>query len=142
MSVADLRHRALDGDVAALLGEAQIHRPEGERPDRGKVVAAGYKHAEGLQLWGIEVEGRVVAVCGFETAEQGVLLHDLAVAPHSRGRGVGRQLVRFLRERYPNTPIRGYTLQEAEAFYRACGFEVREDGEMPDGRMRLAFELR
>jgi len=49
-----------------------------------------------------------------------------------RGRGVGRALVEFLRERYPTFPHYCKSLPQAWGFCRAMGMVAIED--LPDGR--------
>ncbi len=69
------------------------------------------------------------------------MLHDLAVMGQTRRSGVGRQLIEFVAARYPDRLLFGDTVESALGFYRALGFEIREQGVLPSGEVMYRFSL-
>ena len=101
---------------------------------------------EGEGLWIAECAGRVTAVCGLNrdpfAADPGVgRLRRLYVARSERSRGLGRRLVSTILAHAEGT-FREVRLwaddAEAEAFFRALGFERSEGLPEATHRLRLA----
>ena len=101
---------------------------------RERVVPALRDHPTTLVLLALVDDERVgVAVCfvGLSTFRARPLLniHDLAVLPQHRGRGVGRALLRAAEERARQKGCCRLTLEvrddntSARALYRRCGFD-------------------
>jgi GNAT superfamily N-acetyltransferase len=139
-TLRNIKSEATSERVVELLAIAQIHRPPEERPARGLAISVDYAGSDELDLWGVDLRGEVVGLAGVEEQSGGVLmLHDLAIWPEVRGEGVGRMLVDFLHRQYADRTVRGYTMDPATGFYRRCGFEVKEDGQMASGDLRYEF---
>lgn len=85
-----------------------------------------------------EAVGLAVYFYEFSTwrGQRGVYVQDLYVAPHTRGRGLGRELIDAVRQRAAERGARYVKLTvydrnpAALAFYHAMGFESCED-ELP-----------
>lgn len=140
--IVTLRGRASEPRLADLLSAAQIHRPPEQRAERGPSLAEDYRVRTDLELWGYEDAGALLGVAGIEPAHrEGVMLRDLAVGEEVQGRGIGRALVHFVRERDPGRPLLGDTTAAAVGFYRRIGCEVTEEGLLPDGQRVYRFRL-
>jgi len=133
---AALVHRLLL-DLASALGKTQDLKSSaadierfgfGERPRFEAVLAFDGEEAVGLCVYFYE----------FSTwrGQPGVYVQDLYVAPGARGRGLGRELIRAVRERAAEQGVRYVKLTvydrdpAALAFYHGIGFESCED-ELP-----------
>jgi GNAT superfamily N-acetyltransferase len=133
---AALLHRLLL-DLAAALGKTQDLKSSavdierfgfGERPRFEAVLAFDDEEAVGLCVYFYE----------FSTwrGQPGVYVQDLYVAPGARGRGLGRELIRAVRERAAEQGARYVKLTvydrdpAALAFYHGIGFESCEN-ELP-----------
>lgn len=53
---------------------------------------------------------------------------EMAVDVRMRGRGIGRALLEVCHALYPDTRLDLLALDDARAFYRACGFRAMYDG--------------
>ena len=81
-----------------------------------------------------------MGVIGVELIGTGsAVIRDLAVAPGERRCGIGRALINFLRSEGGLAAFEGDTIATALRFYERCGFQVGEDGVMPDGATRYRF---
>jgi ribosomal protein S18 acetylase RimI-like enzyme len=99
------------------------------------------------RAWIAEVHARVVGVLVLETAEDHLLVENLAVAPPYQNVGVGSRLLRFAEDqaRARGLPeVRLYThvtMTENQAYYPRRGFrETHRAGE--DGFRRVFFAKR
>lgn len=133
---APVIHRLLL-ELASELGKAQDIRSSvadierfgfGDPPRFEAVLAFGGEEAIGLAVYFYE----------FSTwrGQPGVYVQDLYVAPTARGRGLGRELLRAVRQRAAEH-VAGYvklTVYDRDpaalAFYHAMGFQSCED-ELP-----------
>jgi ribosomal protein S18 acetylase RimI-like enzyme len=135
--IVSLLDRERDPAVLALLSESRIHRGV---PGTGDEAAAEYASNELHGLWGFEDEGEIVGLAGIEWSEEGrIRLIDLAVAGDRKRQGIGRTLVRHLRETLDPRAIAGMTREAAVAFFEATGFRVEAFGETAEGETRYRF---
>ncbi len=76
---------------------------------------------------------RLIAAGALEPAGDAALLRSIVVAPDSRGRGLGRELTRFLLARARNDGYRAvYLLSETAAdFFTRLGFVAAARAEVP-----------
>ncbi len=76
------------------------------------------------QFFGFRVAGSMVAVVGLEQFESVGLLRSLAVSPGHRGRGLARELVRFVESFALSRGVESLFLltTTAEAFFVALGY--------------------
>ena len=82
--------------------------------------------AEGVELWGYEDGGRLVGVMGIQRLEDVDLIRHAYVLPSEQGRGIGRDLLRYL-QGLTDRPILIGTWAAAEwaiRFYERNGFEL------------------
>lgn len=141
-TIVTLRGRASEPRVADLLSSAQIHRPPEQRAERGPSIAEDYRVRADLELWGYEDARALLGIAGIEPAHcEGMMLRDLAVGEEAQGRGIGRALVHFVRERDPARSLLGDTTAAAVGFYRRIGCVITEQGSLPDGRAVYRFRL-
>lgn len=130
---------AAAGDVPAmvtLLGElfsqeADFH-PDTEKQRRALQYLLA--HPEAGRLFVLREAGRVIgmanALCTVSTAEGGpvLMLEDVIIATHARGRGLGRQIIAHVLDWARSEGFLRVTLLTdganagAQRFYRACGF--------------------
>lgn len=124
----DLRGREDESDVLELLADAHGSRASVERALRR------YRDGE-WRLIGWQENGRVVACAGVSRdPDRTVVLHSVAVAPGSRGRGIGRTLLGFIADHAAGPRLLAETDEEAAEFYRRCGFEVEPLARRRDGQ--------
>lgn len=78
----------------------------------------------------VAVEGeRVVGfVRGLTDGAITMFIAEMAVDAQLRGRGIGRTLLDVCHALYPTTRLDLLALDDARAFYKACGFRVIHDG--------------
>lgn len=138
--IVSLLGREDEPEVLDLLAESQIHLAGDEARRFAPAVAQEYATRETFGLWGYEDAGRLVGVAGIEWSLEGRMrLADLAVAPLSRRRGVGRALADHLRYVLQPRSVAGLTLAGAVAFFEACGFKVEPVGYTASGEQRFGF---
>jgi len=76
-----------------------------------------------------EPGGRITAYCAFQVVVDELHIHNVAVHPAHRGRGLARWLLEFVREQATRRGIRSALLEvrssnlEALRLYRSLGFE-------------------
>jgi GNAT superfamily N-acetyltransferase len=106
-------------------------RPDLTREDLALALRrGGPAHRLGYRLFGVEIEGRLVAVAGARplvTLARGRHLHidDLVVDPERRGQGLGRLLLEALETHARRRGLRALHLDSfssAVPFYEALGF--------------------
>ncbi len=130
---APVIHRLLR-ELAVTLGKADVMASSaadierfgfGEQPRFEALLASHGTEAVGLALYFFE----------FSTwrGRPGVYVQDMYVAPHCRGRGLGRQLMEAVLQRSRELGGRYVKLsvydgnEQAIGFYRRLGFQVRDD---------------
>jgi GrpB-like predicted nucleotidyltransferase (UPF0157 family)/N-acetylglutamate synthase-like GNAT family acetyltransferase len=91
--------------------------------ERAKQRAAEYRLHKSWHLCGWIEDGEIVGVCGFEVHSDHVELLIISVAENIRHRGVGRNMITALANKYEMT-IQAETDDDAVGFYRKCGFEA------------------
>ena len=124
----DLRGREDESDVLELLADAHGSRASVERALRR------YRDGE-WRLIGWQEQGRLVACAGVSRdPDRSVVLHSVAVARGSRGRGIGRTLLEFIADHAAAPRLLAETDEEAAEFYRRCGFEVESLARRRDGQ--------
>ncbi|WP_166237729.1 GNAT family N-acetyltransferase [Paenibacillus turpanensis] len=134
----DIQHRLEDGKIAELLGYSVF--PDPEQLERARAL---YKTNPKLSLLGLEEEGEVIGLIGYEKLEHGVIrvLH-LAVDPLERGKGYGRGIILELLASEEPKRVVADTDEEAIEFYRNIGFAVESLGELYPGveRFRCTYD--
>ena len=120
VAAVDLSGRLGDPRVAELLGDA-LGAPTPARIDR----AIRRYERPGRHLAGFESGGELVACLGYRVprADSAVVEH-IAVAPGRRRRGLGRMMLRWLRETAGLPSVEAETDAGAVGFYRRCGFHT------------------
>lgn len=105
-----------------------------DHPERGEAALRAYQASDEWKLFGVEDEGLIVGVVGFEEREDGtIVLHHLAVLPENRHRGYGRgMLLTLIKERSPKR-LMVDTDAEGADFFRNVGFAVYGSEDLPDG---------
>ncbi len=78
----------------------------------------------------VAVEGEMVVgfVRGLSDGAITMFIADMAVDMRLRGRGIGRTLLDVCHYLYPTTRLDLLAVDDARAFYKACGFRVIHDG--------------
>lgn len=103
-------------------------------------AATQYATNELYGLWAFEEGGEILGLAGIEWSEEGrIRLIDLAVRPASRRQGVGRELMRHLRDTLDPRAIAGVSLAASLPFFEATGFRTEAFGELPTGETRYRF---
>lgn len=144
--VIDVRQRAQEAEVVSLI-QAAAEAIYGENCARGLAraaeVAGEYERSPQLHMWGVEQDRRVAGIIGVEPMpEEKLIIRDLAVASGLRRKGAGRSLIEFVQRHYRPQVVSGHTWSGALEFYLRCGFSICEDGALPSGEPRYAFEWR
>ena len=122
--------------LVALLGELFSQEADFQPDPEKQQRALDYllAHPEAGRLFVLREAGRVIgmanALCSVSTAEGGpvLMLEDVIVAAHARGRGLGRQLIAHVLQWARSEGFLRVTLLTdganagAQGFYQACGF--------------------
>ncbi|MCJ1222982.1 GNAT family N-acetyltransferase [Paenibacillus polymyxa] len=114
-----------------------------DHPERGEAALRAYQALDEWKLFGVEDEGLIVGVVGFEEREDGtIVLHHLAVLPENRHRGYGRgMLLTLIKERSPKR-LMVDTDAEGADFFRNVGFAVYGSEDLPDGgQFHCVYEI-
>uniref|UniRef100_A0AAE9IHE3 GNAT family N-acetyltransferase n=1 Tax=Paenibacillus polymyxa TaxID=1406 RepID=A0AAE9IHE3_PAEPO len=74
-----------------------------DHPERGEAALRTYQASDDWKLFGVEDEGLIVGIVGFEEQEDGTtVIRHLAVLPENRHRGYARgMLLTLIQERNP-----------------------------------------
>jgi GNAT superfamily N-acetyltransferase len=82
--------------------------------------------ASSWRLVGFETTGSLVGCVGYaaETDVSATIVQHIAVAPEARRSGVGRTMLRWLREVEGLRSLRADTDEDAVVFYGRCGFRA------------------
>ena len=81
---------AAAGAYRGVIPEDRWHEPYMEERELEAQVA------EGVEFWGYEDGGRLVGVMGIQRLEDVDLIRHAYVLPSEQGRGIGRDLLRYL----------------------------------------------
>ena len=111
---------AAAGAYRGVIPEDRWHEPYMEERELEAQVA------EGVEFWGYEDGGRLVGVMGIQRLEDVDLIRHAYVLPSEQGRGIGRDLLRYL-QGLTDRPILIGTWAAAEwaiRFYERNGFEL------------------
>jgi GNAT superfamily N-acetyltransferase len=86
--------------------------------------------AAGVVFWGVESDGALVGVMGFQPVEDVELIRHAYVLPAAQGQGVGTALLEHLRRRGTRPMLVGTwaAARWAIRFYRRHGFDLVEPG--------------
>ena len=82
--------------------------------------------ADGVQFWGYEEEGRLIGVMGLQDVKDVTLIRHAYVRTEKRGRGIGGELLSFLRKRATRPILVGTWAAAVWAvrFYEKHGFRL------------------
>ncbi|PPQ49423.1 N-acetyltransferase [Paenibacillus peoriae] len=105
-----------------------------DHPERGEAALRTYQASDDWKLFGVEDEGLIVGIVGFEEQEDGTtVIRHLAVLPENRHRGYARgMLLTLIQERNPKR-LTVDTDAEGADFFRNVGFAVYGSEDLPDG---------
>lgn len=84
---------------------------------------AKYQANPDMLLYGYQVDGELLGVCGLEEHESRVEIYHIAARESARKEGVGSAMIIALQKKY-GKPIEAETDDDAVGFYRKCGFET------------------
>jgi ribosomal protein S18 acetylase RimI-like enzyme len=116
-----LLDRLSDPDVRELLALA-LGAPTAEAVEQ---TANRYANHEDWLLFGVERDGRVAGLVGFELlSDRHARIHHIAVAPSYRRNGLARALVSDLVRRLELLLVSAETDDDAVGFYARCGFAI------------------
>ncbi len=133
-ALVDLAPRLDDPDVAALLSYS-IGFPT---PEKLQAISVRYRTEAGWKLVGVEEDGTVAGCIGIMLAsDHHALIRHIAVAPHCRGRGIGRRMIETVWAQFQLRQLSAETDADAVGFYRRCGFEATSLGERYPGVERF-----
>jgi len=111
-------------------------------PERLETICRQYLTDDTRHLLGIEGDGQVIACIGFrlEPLHQAVI-NCIAVAPSHRHQGIGEALIRAVSTQFQLQSLAAETDVEAVGFYRHCGFQIMNLGEIYPGTERFRCVL-
>ena len=114
-----------------------------DTPEKCDALIALYGSDPNLTLIGYEEGEDPVACIGIETTAPGTaVIHQLVVAGHARGKGLGSSLIRDACQIFALRRVTAETDRDAVEFYRRFGFKIRSLGEKYPGVERFRCELR
>ena len=139
----ELAGRLHEAEVRALVGHA-LGSSTAARLDEVMAQCA----APSWRLVGFEAAGSLVGCVGYaaetdESATAAAIVQHIAVVPEARRSGVGRTMLRWLREVEGLRSLRAETDEDAVGFYRRRGFSAERvtHPRLPEAR-RWACTLR
>jgi len=89
-------------------------------------------------LYGYTIEQDLVGCIGIVKGEANRCeIKHIAVSPVFRGKGIGREMIRYVEEHHAFSSIYAETDQEAVLFYKNLGFHITSLGENYPGVERL-----
>ncbi|WP_342443584.1 GNAT family N-acetyltransferase [Lysinibacillus sp. FSL K6-0075] len=93
-------------------------------------------------LYGYTIEQDLVGCIGIVKGEANRCeIKHIAVSPAFRGKGIGREMIRYVEEHHAFSSIYAETDQEAVLFYKNLGFHITSLGEKYPGVERFACLL-
>ena len=84
---------------------------------------AEFQRRENWNLYGWLENNEILGVCGVEVYPDWVVIHNIAVDPNIRKRGIGKAMITAVQQKYKKT-IKAETDDDAVGFYQKCGFET------------------
>ncbi|GLC87137.1 GNAT family N-acetyltransferase [Lysinibacillus piscis] len=82
------------------------------------------------ELYGYYMEGQLIGCIGIAFLDSGQYeIKHIAVCPNHRGKGLGGEMIRFIKVKYKATLIIAETDCDAVNFYRNVGFNIVSLGE-------------
>lgn len=123
---------ATEGTAASVLAAATF---EGT-VEAGRKRLAILRDDPDASIYGLTVNGELVAVYGLRRIHLATEIAILAVAPNHRRQGYGRRALADALRRAGNRPLVAETDEDALDFYRACGFKVIGRRRSPHGIVR------
>lgn len=103
-----------------------------------------YTQTVARRLYGYMLDELVIGCIGIELLGQNRCeIKHLAVMPNHRGKGIGSEMIRYIKEVHALTVIFAETDKEAVDFYEKCGFKITSLGEKYPGveRFRCILEV-
>ena len=88
----------------------------------------------GVEFWGYEEEGQLIGVMGIQNIQDVVLIRHAYVRTAKRNKGVGKELLMFLKK-LARRPMLIGTWEDAKwatNFYEKCGFKMVSSDEKED----------
>lgn len=93
-------------------------------------------------LYGYTIEQDLVGCIGIVKGEANRCeIKHIAVSPVFRGKGIGREMIRYVEEHHAFSSIYAETDQEAVLFYKNLGFHITSLGEKYPGVERFGCLL-
>lgn len=93
-------------------------------------------------LYGYTIEQDLVGCIGIVKGEANRCeIKHIAVSPVFRGKGIGREMIRYVEEHHAFSSIYAETDQEAVLFYKNIGFHITSLGEKYPGVERFGCLL-
>ena len=93
-------------------------------------------------LYGYTIEQDLVGCIGIVKGEANRCeIKHIAVSPAFRGKGIGREMIRYVEEHHAFSSIYAETDQEAVLFYKNIGFHITSLGEKYPGVERFGCLL-
>lgn len=90
-------------------------------------------------LYGYFIEQKIVGCIGIAKIESKQCeLKHIAVSPAYRDKGIGREMVQYIKDHYSLSSICAETDQDAVNFYKNIGFQITSLGEKYPGVERFA----
>jgi N-acetylglutamate synthase-like GNAT family acetyltransferase len=114
-----------------------------DHPERAEEALRSYQTSDEWNLFGVEDDGLIVGIVGFEEQEDGTtILRHLAVLPENRHKGYARgMLLTLLQERNPKR-LSVETDAEGADFFRNVGFAVYGSEDLSGGgQFHCVYEM-
>lgn len=97
-----------------------------------KSVSGDYKDIVPEQFLIAEDKNKIIGCVRIKKMADYFELASLAVLPKYRSRGIGSNLVIKILKNFDNRPIYLLCSEKRESFYQKLGFEIIEDGKLPN----------
>ncbi|MGP4062453.1 GNAT family N-acetyltransferase [Halobacillus sp. H74] len=97
-----------------------------------------YNESSVRKLYGSTIEGHLVGCIGVEfLAPDRCEIKHIAVLPQHRSRGIGKKMIKFIRDKNSLSFICAETDRDAVHFYEKFGFDITSLGEKYPGGERF-----
>lgn len=119
-AIVDVKASLFDSEILTLLAPS-VYDPT---PERLKHRAEKYTEDKNVFVYACKTNGVYTGIIIFEAENDAAKILDIAVEPEYRNHGIGRSLIDFILNQFSVDTITAETDDEADGFYKKCGFSV------------------
>ena len=119
-AIVDVKASLFDYEILALM-KPSVYDPT---PERLKCRAEKYSADKNIFVYACKIDSVYAGIVVLKTENNTAEILDIAVKSEYRKNGIGRKLINFIFTQFPIDTITAETDDEADGFYKKCGFSV------------------